>query len=271
MNVKKALVVLLVIHAILGVYFDVDIFFIPYWIRYFQLPGLFELSQTLVRLFRILSYVLTFIGVYRLISRKKIEIISTFKFPIYHFVASNVFWFLTTSLSTRYSFFKAPTELPPYYFIIQIISYMLLVLIIINYWNSKTKTDENIQLVEVSKKSRLINWILDVIFVFSFIARNIEVLMAGSIIDDIKILNSNPHWFVMLYLFWYFLVLELLFLQSIGKLHNNSTVAYNGNKFKSILIRTLCRLIPFEAFSFFLKRGWHDAISDTKVVVVQKH
>lgn len=35
---------------------------------------------------------------------------------------------------------------------------------------------------------------------------------------------------------------------------------------KDYLIRSLCRLIPFEAFSFLGNIGWHDSISKTRVV-----
>jgi len=40
-------------------------------------------------------------------------------------------------------------------------------------------------------------------------------------------------------------------------------------KFNNILVRTLCRLIPFEAFSFLGSHypiGWHDSISNTIVI-----
>ena len=39
-----------------------------------------------------------------------------------------------------------------------------------------------------------------------------------------------------------------------------------------IVIRSLCRFIPFEAFSFLGDegRGWHDSLSDTYVVDVEK-
>lgn len=42
----------------------------------------------------------------------------------------------------------------------------------------------------------------------------------------------------------------------------------NGEKpsFSVIFKRTLCRLIPFDGFSFLGSRGWHDSISDTYVV-----
>ncbi|MEO8671097.1 MAG: RDD family protein [Tahibacter sp.] len=45
-----------------------------------------------------------------------------------------------------------------------------------------------------------------------------------------------------------------------------------GNKppLGQIVKRTLCRLIPFEAFSFLGDTGWHDSISDTRVVHLRK-
>ena len=36
-----------------------------------------------------------------------------------------------------------------------------------------------------------------------------------------------------------------------------------------VIGRTLCRFIPFEAFSFFGERGWHDSIPKTHVVLVR--
>ena len=71
-------------------------------------------------------------------------------------------------------------------------------------------------------------------------------------------------------MFLYYFMLEMIFLQTIGKLHNNSFVQYNDNRFTTILTRTLCRFIPLEAFTFFNNRGWHDLISKTKVVVSKK-
>lgn len=42
--------------------------------------------------------------------------------------------------------------------------------------------------------------------------------------------------------------------------------------FNDILIRTICRLIPFEPFSFLASdgSGWHDTMSKTKVIDVKK-
>ena len=69
----------------------------------------------------------------------------------------------------------------------------------------------------------------------------------------------------------YYLFLESLFGRTIGKIVTGSVVVdENGLKpsFKIIFIRTLCRLIPFEALSFLSKsaRFWHDSFSKTYVV-----
>jgi uncharacterized RDD family membrane protein YckC len=36
-----------------------------------------------------------------------------------------------------------------------------------------------------------------------------------------------------------------------------------------VMVRTLCRFIPFEPFSFFMERGWHDSIPKTRVVLTR--
>ena len=45
----------------------------------------------------------------------------------------------------------------------------------------------------------------------------------------------------------------------------------NGTKprFGQVIGRTLCRFVPFEAFSFFGERGWHDKIPKTRVVMAR--
>ncbi|MBE8725353.1 RDD family protein [Flavobacterium hungaricum] len=74
---------------------------------------------------------------------------------------------------------------------------------------------------------------------------------------------------IMLTLLYYF-VIEAFCGRSLGKFVTGTIVVDENGlmpKPKKILIRTLCRLIPFEAFTFFnSSRGWHDSISDTYVV-----
>ncbi|MFD1603709.1 RDD family protein [Flavobacterium artemisiae] len=68
----------------------------------------------------------------------------------------------------------------------------------------------------------------------------------------------------------YYFAMEALSGRSLGKFVTGTIVVdENGLKPtpKKILIRTLCRFIPFEAFTFLNSaRGWHDSISDTYVV-----
>lgn len=62
--------------------------------------------------------------------------------------------------------------------------------------------------------------------------------------------------------------------RSIGKYFTKTRVVdENGDKptFNAIFIRSLCRFIPFEAFSFLGDNaiGWHDSMSKTRVVDVE--
>jgi uncharacterized RDD family membrane protein YckC len=68
--------------------------------------------------------------------------------------------------------------------------------------------------------------------------------------------------------------MELYFSRTFGKYFTKTVVIkHNGSKpkVKSIVIRTLVRMIPIEAFSFLSgnSRGWHDTLSVT--YVVNKH
>lgn len=267
MKIRKIIVILIVFQAIVGTYFEIKNFYFPYWVKHFEFPDIFDFSQFVTRLLQALSSVFIFIGVIKLIRLKKIDIIKILKFPIYYFVASNIFWLITTLLSTKYSYFILPEETPWYFYIFRLISMLLLTLIVINYWNSRNVTNQNIHKKETKKSSRLFNWILDLSIILSFGFHNIRFLMKGFIFEEIAFLNSSPIWFFLIYLFFYYLVMEFLFLQTIGKLHNNCMVEYQDNKIKSILIRTFCRFIPFEVFSFLGEKGWHDSMSKTKVTI----
>lgn len=73
---------------------------------------------------------------------------------------------------------------------------------------------------------------------------------------------------------FYYSFTELYFSRTIAKYFTKTLVVMrNGSKpnANTILKRTLCRLIPFEAFTFLGKRsrGWHDSFSHT--YVVRKH
>jgi uncharacterized RDD family membrane protein YckC len=72
----------------------------------------------------------------------------------------------------------------------------------------------------------------------------------------------------------YYVVLEAATGRTIGKLITRTRVVMaDGSKLttKAILLRTLCRLIPFDAFSFLGgDPGWHDTLSKTRVVQIPR-
>ena len=73
------------------------------------------------------------------------------------------------------------------------------------------------------------------------------------------------------FVFGYFFFMELMYDKTLGKfLTKTKVVNYQKQKptTSQIFIRSLCRLIPFEQFSFFGERpiGFHDSISRTYVV-----
>ena len=70
--------------------------------------------------------------------------------------------------------------------------------------------------------------------------------------------------------FLYYVVLELAFQRTLGKLLTGTRVVQTDGTpptFGQVLGRTAARLIPFEPLSFlFMDRGWHDTLSGTQVV-----
>jgi len=122
-----------------------------------------------------------------------------------------------------------------------------------------------------SKKTRFLNLILDsVIF---FILHIVHVLIFG---DWIRALLGevflNNFLYLLLEYFLYNFIFELAISRTPGKLITGTKVIDENERkprFKTFLIRNMCRLIPFDNFSFlFADKGWHDSISKTDVVNV---
>jgi len=75
--------------------------------------------------------------------------------------------------------------------------------------------------------------------------------------------------------FIYFSIIESITQRSLGKYATNTKVVVlsaEKPEVKDILLRSLCRMIPFDAFSFLgdSGRGWHDSLSNTYVVDIKK-
>lgn len=76
-------------------------------------------------------------------------------------------------------------------------------------------------------------------------------------------------------MFVYFFIMESLTNRTLGKYVTKTMVVMtNGEKptNQDIVKRSLCRLIPFDALSFFgtNSKGWHDSMSNTYVVDIAR-
>lgn len=149
----------------------------------------------------------------------------------------------------------------------------------------KRKTDGSIFSMGIdahvaSKGQRFTNYIIDfvclVIFilVFSFVLGVIMVMVAPASLSVFDGGNT-----LLEYVFGavvgtiYYATLEGISGQSIGKaITKTKVVTESGEKpdLATILLRSICRYIPFEAFSFLGSDaiGWHDSISKTRVVPI---
>ena len=135
-----------------------------------------------------------------------------------------------------------------------------------------------LEIIPVDKGTRFINFIVDrvIIFIISFAIGAVLGLIIGimwpenlSYFDHVPFLHEV--FFGVVINFLYYFILETTTGQSIGKMLTVTKVlTEDGEKpdTKAIAIRSVCRMIPFEPFSFFgsTDLGWHDTISKTIVV-----
>ncbi len=265
MKLEKILVAFVIINAAIGSYFTIKYFRIPWWIENADIPEIFDVFSIFKDVIGYVSILFVIIGIIQLIMRNKIELVRAFYFPIYYYIITTLFYYIQMYLSTRYSFIPENLESPYLFVLFKVISFSYIGVAIyyaISVGFKKKKGDAAI----VSKSGRFVNYLIDSFIIMTISFTNLRFLSHGSIFEDNEYLNSNPYWYFALHIFIYYFVLEFLFLQTIGKLHNNSYIQFEGSKLKAIYIRTIVRFIPFEAFSFFGKNGWHDHIAKTKVI-----
>lgn len=121
----------------------------------------------------------------------------------------------------------------------------------------------------VSNYARLADWFLDLVHLVLILVPHMDMVMrVGWRWEWLGSLRDFPTVFLLLSLTVYYFSQEVVFLRTIGKLHNRSFVVCERGRIVSVLIRTVARLLPFEAFSFIGNReGWHDRLSSTTVEV----
>lgn len=146
--------------------------------------------------------------------------------------------------------------------------------------------NNNIEITEdllASNNIRFVNHLLDLIPQYAIMfAISYAFYFLGEFTGDYRL---NNYWIEMskvedlfysyILMFIYYFSMESLTNRTLGKYVTKTLVVFeNGEKPNSqvIAIRSLCRLIPFDAFSFLgtKGKGWHDTLSKTYVVDIER-
>lgn len=130
----------------------------------------------------------------------------------------------------------------------------------------ETNGIKTISIIPSSTGKRFINHILDTIIFTLLMAKHIFFLAERWQTNSSPLLLAGV---VLLMIFMYYFLMELLFLATPGKLFSSCRVIDQHGEdpgFFKILVRTLCRFIPFDNLSFIFNANWHDQLSTTWVV-----
>ena len=127
--------------------------------------------------------------------------------------------------------------------------------------NLNEYTNYNINIMK--KRIRLYNFLIDSALFF------VVVLIFSALFKDYV---AKEHWkYVMIPLYYlYYFIMEWTTGQTVGKMITKSKVVNCDTNekpsFSSVLIRTFCRLIPIDFFTYlFIPMGIHDRLSNTEL------
>jgi uncharacterized RDD family membrane protein YckC len=127
-------------------------------------------------------------------------------------------------------------------------------------------------IVPASRGRRFGTQVVDYVgyFLIALVLQVIVVIVFGA---DAQVVRPGVSSYVFntLILLVYYIVFEGIWARTPGKfVFGTVVVSESGGKpsIGQVTGRTLCRMIPFEALSFFGARGWHDSIPGTYVVMV---
>ncbi|MGS2739682.1 RDD family protein [Sinomicrobium sp. M5D2P17] len=138
--------------------------------------------------------------------------------------------------------------------------------------------------VYAGKGKRLANFVIDriVIYILTFLLGMLayilsEALGMGGFLRFVENMTAVEELlFGVVVSLIYYMALESTTGRTIGKFVTNTRVINESEKKAGpdeVFIRSLCRFIPFDAFSFLGSegRGWHDSIPKTYVVDIKKY
>jgi uncharacterized RDD family membrane protein YckC len=127
-----------------------------------------------------------------------------------------------------------------------------------------------------SQGKRFANYLIDIVFymLFSYVLGIILAILFPSILSVLEEENKLIEYlFGFLVVMTYYTLFESITGRTLAKyITKTKVVDENGQHpgLGTIALRSLCRFIPFEAFSFLGDdaSGWHDTLTKTKVIEV---
>lgn len=123
---------------------------------------------------------------------------------------------------------------------------------------------------QVSRILRCLHFILDTFAVIVLYFINILMTSIFIVSDDPLFITIFSYIILAISFFGYYIFMEYKFGRTLAKaLTRTHVVMKTGEKpeLRDIVSRTFCRLIPFDRISYlFTKNGFHDYLSDTRVV-----
>jgi hypothetical protein len=144
-----------------------------------------------------------------------------------------------------------------------------------DYFTDTQEQEDSKKFERAPWESRLANFILDtflIVCIFSFYVfkGRHEWLQT---IDDIFPDRMSGSVVFIIFATLYYLFFEGIFKTTPAKILTNSKVVMENDgdiAFSDVFLRTMYRRIPFNALSFLGTKGWHDSLSETTVVKLEK-
>ena len=132
--------------------------------------------------------------------------------------------------------------------------------------------------LQATQIQRFFNFTIDLMFIYILVlSLGTTIILVALAVDNFALSNYVTNlsaveigFYTVIVSFLYYYITEVYFSRTIAKLLTH-TIVVNANGTKpskrSVFIRTCCRFIPFEAFTFLYgPKGWHDVFSKTHVV-----
>jgi len=134
-----------------------------------------------------------------------------------------------------------------------------------------------------SRGQRFLNFCFDLVFLYIIILSiGTSIILIAEVVNEFTVSawvenlsNGEIAFYSASIMLLYYSLTEIYFSRTIAQLITKTVVVNkDGTKpdIKMLVIRSLCRFIPFEPFSFLgtNPRGWHDTFSNTYVVKKKK-